>query len=402
MPDVTTDVSPQSPSARTVVAVAGWRLVAVGRDIVARLGMLGHIQHLQSFKANRRRARRVRLFVPEILANIVSVTGVIEPAGWTAEKLVHTDSDVMVVAAGSLRQPFQALIKVADTPAAAAGLRWQCEALTSLHGDARLGNLRDLFPHVLGAGEALGSAYLVESSVGGLSLEHLLRKNTTREHAVSEAANAIGRLHTATARETTIGEELLERWVGEPMRILREVTRDSPGADSTHAALERLAVELLEALEGKPIVVSWVHGDYGPGNILTAHNGRVSGIVDWEFAQPDDFPSLDIVTLLLTVRMSVRRQELGRVVRDLVANPSWSDSEAALVAAAPDADTCADIGIKHVVLLCWLRHTAWMITRASRYASSGLWLHTNIHHVLDDLPRPAADGAPVNESGGRR
>ena len=111
--------------------------------------------------------------------------------------------------------------------------------------------------------------------------------------------------------------------------------------------------------------------------------------MDWEFAQPDDFPSLDLVTLLLTVRMRVRHQELGRVVRNLVADPRWSESEAPLVAAAPDADTCAEIGIKRVVLLCWLRHTACMSTRASRYASSGLWLHTNIHHVLDDLPRPA-------------
>ena len=399
---MTTDVSPQSPTARTVLAIAGWSVIAIGRDIVARLGMLGHIQRLQSFRANRRRSRRAQLFVPEILANVAPVAGFIEPASWTVHKLLHTDSDVTVVAAGSPRRPFQALIKVADTPAAAAGLRWQCEALTTLRDDARLGDLRALLPQVLDTGEALGSAYLVESSVGGLGLDHLLRSHPARDTGVSEAASAIGRLHAATARETTIGDELLERWVGEPMRILREVTRDSPGADSTHAALERLAVELHDALEGKPIVVSWVHGDYGPGNILTAENGRVSGIVDWEFAQPDDFPSLDVVTLLLTVRMCVRRQELGRVVRDLVANPAWSESEAALVAASPDADTCAEIGIKRVVLLCWLRHTAWMITRASRYASSGLWLHTNIHHVLDDLPRPAADAALVNESGGRR
>ena len=162
---------------------------------------------------------------PRSSANIAPVAGVIEPAGWTAEKLVHTGSDVTVLAAGSRRRPLQALIKVADTPAAAAGLKWQCEALTTLRGDARLGNLRDLLPRVLDAGEALGTAYVVESRVGGLGLEQLLRKRATREKAVSQAANAIGRLHSATARDTTVGKELLERWVGEPMRILREVTR---------------------------------------------------------------------------------------------------------------------------------------------------------------------------------
>ncbi len=142
---------------------------------------------------------------------------------------------------------------------------------------------------------------------------------------------------------------------------------------------------LCAALEGQPITVGWTHGDYGPGNILMGPDREVTGIIDWEFAQPADFPSLDIVTLLLTVRMYVHGQELGRVVRDLLGSPHWGETESARVAAAPDAATWQAIGIDRVILLCWLRHTASMIERCSRYGTSGLWLHTNIHTVLDAL-----------------
>jgi hypothetical protein len=90
---------------------------------------------------------------------------------------------------------------------------------------------------------------------------------------------------------------------------------------------------------------------------------------------------------MLTVRMVARQQELGRVVNELLANPVWSETEAEIIAAAPDADICAALGTETVILLCWLRHAAWMITRCSRYARSGLWIHANVHAVLDEFAR---------------
>ena len=81
-------------------------------------------------------------------------------------------------------------------------------------------------------------------------------------------------------------------------------------------ALARLADDLRANLEDQPITLSWVHGDYAPNNILSGSDGQVSGIVDWEFGYPEDFPSLDVVTLLLTARMFIRRQRLGRIVSE--------------------------------------------------------------------------------------
>jgi hypothetical protein len=381
---VTVRADGRQEQTRGDVTVLGWRAVATARDLAARLGVLGSVLRARDLRADRRRAARVQTVVPEILSKLVAASGAPNGA-WQINNIVHTVSDVIVVNAGPAEQASSALIKVAETPAASDGLRWQHEALTVLKADERLGSWRELLPGVLDAGEIAGSAYLVETRVAGVPLEHALRDPFAEASALRDAASAIGLLHSATAHETTIGHEQLDRWVREPARVLADVANQSGARRSAAPQLERLTAELCGALEGRQITVSWVHGDYGPGNILTDAAWQISGIVDWEFAQPEDFPSLDIVTLLLTTRMYVRRQELGRVVCDLVLNPEWSSSEAALAAAAPDAETCASIGIDRVVLLCWLRHTAWMITRCSRYAASGLWLHTNIHTVLDSL-----------------
>ena len=373
------------------LAVARWRLVGKVRDLTARFGVLDHLQRLRGFREDRRRAARAYAVVPTILANLADVPAALEPGTWQTHELLRTESDVAILTVGPTGQPFQALIKIAETQAAAEGLDWQRRTLIALHEDERLGNWRTLLPHVLDAGETAGAAYLVEQRLSGTSLGHALTQPAAQHAALRSAADAVGRLHSATASDGTVGAEILERWVNAPIRALGEITGRSRGQRSALTALARLCDDLRAILEDQPITLSWVHGDYAPNNILSGPDGEVSGIVDWEFGHPEDFPSLDVVTLLLTARMSVRRQELGRVVRDLLADPTWTPGEAEIVAAAHDAHVCAAIGTETVVVLCWLRHVAAMLTRCTRYAANGLWMHANVHAVLNSIPQRPRD-----------
>lgn len=380
------DTRGSSAGRDSLVAGLRWRGLAVTRDIVARIGLLGHIQRLRKHGGNRRRSEQAMEVVPSIIAGLRAGAGTTDSATWRVNKVMPTGSDIVFVWVGPAELPSAAMIKIAETPKAAEGLRWQVGALAALEGDPRLGEWRELLPQILDVGEVAIGVYAVETAINGVNLEHTLRDPAAGDAALREAAAAIGPLHHATAEAISIGREQLNRWVRDPIRVLVAATDRTRGHNKpTAPAFERLSAELCAALEGQPISIGWVHGDYCLGNVLMGPDGKVSGIVDWEFARPGDFTLLDIVMLLLTARMYLRRQELGRVVRDLLTTPSWSATESALLATTPDAATWQTIGIDRVVQLCWLRHTAWNLERRTRNANMRLWLHTNIRMVLEAL-----------------
>ena len=359
-----------------------WLLVGQLRDLLSRLGLLDQLQLVRTLPANRRHATRARTFAASVLADVSDAR---EDGPWRTYNLVSTNRDVAVLAAGPTTHPLRAVIKVAETPAAAEGLECHRRALRALQGDERLGSWRSVIPRVLDAGEADGLAYILEQRLPGTHLERLLGRTEVRERALQASAAAIGRLHVATAREVQVDHGMLERWVSEPARVLAEVLGKGRGRGDALAALGRLEDHLRAAIAAGPVAVSWVHGDYYHRNILAGPDGTVTGIVDWEFADPQDLPAVDVVTLLLTVRMWRRHQELGQVVADLVTNPTWTPSEARMLVSAQSDVVACPLGTKSLVLLCWLRHAAAKFTRRTGYDDHGLWMHANVHTVLAAL-----------------
>ena len=376
-------MSAVSRCARDRLAITGWRLAAGVHDVVGRFRLLGLLQRLRSLlPAKRRRAERAHAVAMAILAD---VRGKLEAGPWRLYEMMPTDGDVAVMGTGPTTHPSRALIKIAETPAAAEGLECQRKVLVALHAEERLGEWRRLIPRVIDAGESGGVAYLIEERLPGTSLEHALARPGLRDAALRAAVEAIGQLHRVTARETTASHEILERCVSDPLRVVGVAVRHFRESGRALAALGCVSDRLREALEGQAITLSWVHGDYWPGNILAGPDGRLTAIVDWEYAHPDDLSLLDIVNFFITVRMSFRRQEFGHVVADLVANATWTEAEAQLVALAQNGQVSGTIGIEAMVLLCWLRHVASMITRRSAFAKHSLWMHANVHTVLDSL-----------------
>jgi O-antigen/teichoic acid export membrane protein len=334
---------------------------------------------------NRRRERRAAQLAPAILGQVVAADGLQAAAGWSLQWCVQSVTDRTVAAVGPPGGAPQAIIKLATTPAAAAGLGREREALATLRADPRLGAWRRILPTVLADGEASGYPYAVESFCTGAVASGLLADASRTAAFQQAAASQIGVLHAATAEPVTIDASLLGRWVERPIFELRRF-RPQPWRSR---ALDRISGELHLAFAGRTLPMGWIHGDFGPSNVLlTPDGGGVAAIVDWELAVSPDLPLVDVVTLLLATRTQAQHRELGDVVRTLLADTRFSDLESGLLDTAQPglADDAQEL--LATVLLCWLRHVAANLTKSVRYSHHRIWIRNNVDVVLEAFQAP--------------
>jgi hypothetical protein len=85
--------------------------------------------------------------------------------------------------------------------------------------------------------------------------------------------------------------------------------------------------------------------------------------------------------------MVVHRCELGTIVRTLLDGAEWTRHERALVEAVESALPGDAVGMRAMVLLCWLRHVAANLRKSQHSANHRirLWAKTNIEAVLQSV-----------------
>jgi O-antigen/teichoic acid export membrane protein len=337
----------------------------------------------------RRFIASARSLVPDILPTISPPTDAPPPITWSVQRSVRTINEVAMVTLGPTGQPPAAMLKLPQADYAVASLRRERKVLTDLHADPRLEEWHALVPKLLAEGEIAGHPYVVEQMLPGIKGHAVLSSPAARARMQVAAAAAIGELHRRTATSIVADAKMLRRWIDEPLLLIRQVNATRPRAASNEKAMNRLATQLHSTLAGRTFSVSWVHGDFSPGNILVTPDGAMlTGIVDWELAVPDELPQLDLLQLLLSTRTLVQRRELGDTVRELLNGGNWTPHEQVLLDAAQSVlpgDEVGEVGMRAMVLLCWLRHIAGNLTKSTHYARHKLWIAKNVESVLQCL-----------------
>ena len=73
------------------------------------------------------------------------------------------------------------------------------------------------------------------------------------------------------------------------------------------------------------------------------------------------------------------------MVRALLDGAAWTPHEQALVDAAEVALPGDAVGMRALVLLCWLRYVAATLGKSQYFARHRLWMLTNIEAVLQSV-----------------
>jgi len=244
--------------------------------------------------------------------------------------------------------------------------------MRDLRADPRIGDFVRLIPTPLGHGEIEGQAYAVERALPGVEARLLLSRPQARAAIVRGAAAAIAELHQRTGRTITVDAATRVAWVDRPGEVVARVS-------SHPRRVEALVDEVGLAWDGRRAMVSWIHGDYWPGNLLvTPNTAAIAGIVDYEWATPDALPQHDLLHLLIYTRMLTAGVELGIVVRALLEGRQWDPAEQRVLRLAP-VDAVTD---RSMLLLFWLRHVSLSLIQTPHYARDRVWMARNVEHVL--------------------
>jgi len=346
------------------------RLLAVPRTLRWRW-------HRRRFKADN------TSLVPDILSRISPPADLPHPTTWRLQDPVRTVNDVTVITLGPPGHPPAALVKLPQSSLAAMSLRRHRGVLIRLGADPRLVKWRALLPALLAADETGRRPYLVEGMRSGIEAHRMISDADTRMRMQTAAAAAIGDLHRRTAASAVVDAATLESWVDRPISIIRDMLASGKSAIDYHKPLNRLKEELHGSLIARSFTVSWIHGDFTPGNILmTPDAASVSGILDWDQAAPQSLSQLDLALLFLSTRMLKQRCEMGDVVREILNAGEWNPREAGLLNTANESLPGDTMGVRELVLLSWLRHAEANLTKATRYFSHRLWRAKNIEGVL--------------------
>lgn len=321
--------------------------------------------------------------VPTAMASLAEPTG-----GWSIERASHGGGGISAFLLQT-RNGSKVVVKVARAEAGRASLERAAEAQRMIADIEALGSWRARLPRVMSDGHAGDWRFVVETALPGRPLALPPPGDPRWPAALAASIDAIDGLHRETASvpaATAQGTDRRSRWVDQRIAatasLAPAISRQDPEAGRALASgLERLATQLGEIVGAGDLPAGWIHGDYWSANLLVDEARAVSGIVDWDSAEPDELAAHDVFHLVLYARKLRRREGLGAVVADLLGGvPMDPHESAALERSSPPG-----FGMRTTALLYWLRFVESNLRRQPGLGTSDRWLAANVGVVASWL-----------------
>ncbi|HTF09195.1 MAG TPA: aminoglycoside phosphotransferase family protein [Asanoa sp.] len=312
------------------------------------------------------------------VARAAGATGVAaDSSSWRTARVTVTSTCVVVAVVACDAAGARWVVKVPTTGESELALTRQARNLAALHTDDRLAGWNDVVPRPLADGEAEGHRYWLEGALPGTPIGRNVLRRADGRRLLDAAVDLVEELHARTAAPVRLDYARVAAWVDGPAGRLVPACGSRRYGDLLLVRLERLRRELAGALAGDWATGAWVHGDCWPGNVL-AERATVTGIVDWDRAEPDQLPLHDLLHLYVLARRMTTGVELGDVVLRALRHGL---PEALGVSTERVAAWLGGLPERSAVLLYWLRHVSLFID-SEGHRDNPRWFRGNVERVL--------------------
>ncbi len=204
-----------------------------------------------------------------------------------------------------LRSGAQSPVLIAKVPRIAGdNARLDREAFNLSQMDSFRPHFSDSVPDLVANEDYAGHRLLIETAVPGQTMRPgFVRKNLPT--CIDTTFTWLAQLHKLSTRETLATRGKFDELVQQPLGLLRKVLADSERDLDLIARTENLFP--VDGRDKLPLVLH--HGDFSSPNLLVNDTFQL-GVVDWELAQPQGLPLLDM--FFVTSYFAFCRQQAAR------------------------------------------------------------------------------------------
>lgn len=227
-----------------------------------------------------------------------------------------------------------------------------------------------------------GQSLLLETTVQGVPIR---LRATGSPSIVDKVVDWLIEFHAATLRSSNTVGEWYERLADDPGERFLALL---PSPTVERHLVNRTA-DIGAALRDREIPLVFEHGDFSPPNILVDHDGTI-GVVDWELAEPDGLPALDLFFLLAATAFArdgatTEEAYLASFRRAFFGPSAWAPPYISRYARRLGLSGQA---LRPLFVLCWSRYVTRLAGRLHDIEGGILdsdttsWLQSNRYYLL--------------------
>jgi aminoglycoside phosphotransferase (APT) family kinase protein len=241
-------------------------------------------------------------------------------------------------------------------------------------------------PRVIAYEDYGGHRLLIETALRGQAMSPAVVRRHPKA-CVETVLTWLMDLHHATAAGSMHAKDWHTHLVERPLERFERVF---PLRAEEKCLLEHTR-ELISPLHAATVPLVFEHGDLSSPNLLL-HGQDSLGVVDWELAEPQGLPAVDLFFFLTYITFAQRRCRTQRHYRAAFHNAFFGPTAWArpyIVRYAERMQLPPEV-LKPLFVLCWSRYVANIVVRLNDLhgAEGGLehntatWLRTNRYYAL--------------------